>query len=325
MAGKYAAFTEEGPFLKHVAGRSGMKRSYVEVSCPHCNVMFLDLAVEQLTSSKASKCKRHLDSGCTWTSVRGPRVEDDTEEHTQVVAVPNDELTNRISEMQKTLEKIEPLELDCKELRTENKHLCETVGSLRVQLNTVEHELSLSKSDNSTLGARVTDLEHKVGDYKALMCKVGDLHGLERPYDRESFMGKLMPMLMLHDRRFEEQKTVTSTASESERLRNENRRLKAELKDVNEELSGFKYHNPRLRKRADDLHVENERLKKRMRSPDALEAAEMMQGLIKLARDGSSGIRTFLLSAVHSDKQPDANKELAAVLRDYVCKHVPKK
>jgi hypothetical protein len=74
MAGKYAAFTEEGPYMKKTAGRSGIARAYIEVTCPRCEVMFLDLTLEQLGSSKASKCKQHLDSGCVWQSVRGPRL-----------------------------------------------------------------------------------------------------------------------------------------------------------------------------------------------------------------------------------------------------------
>jgi hypothetical protein len=75
LSWKYATFREDGPFMKQVAGRSGMKRSYVEITCPTCSVMFLDLPVEQLSTLKWSKCKQHLDGGCTWTSLRGPRLD----------------------------------------------------------------------------------------------------------------------------------------------------------------------------------------------------------------------------------------------------------
>jgi predicted nuclease with TOPRIM domain len=240
-----------------------------------------------------------------------------------------DKLTERIAEMQDKLTRMERTESECKELS-------ETVGSLRLQLNDVQNELSKSRNDSSVLEARVADLEAKVDGYKALMCKVGDLHCLERPYDRGSFMSKLLPALELHDQRFHDEldklkqdrdalrASLPSTAVEDERIRSENRRLRAELKEVERELTGFKFHNPRLRSRADELQAENERLKKRQRSSDnASEPEQMMNGLIKLANEGSSGVRTFLLSAVHDDKNTAANRELAGAIRDYLRKHVP--
>jgi predicted nuclease with TOPRIM domain len=345
MPRKYTEYTEAPSRMKYAAGSSGLMRPYTSVSCPQCAKPFVDIVSEQLLTSKASRVKRHIESGHTWFSMREcPKEEEEGAAVDAVASVPTtvaptttpmDALTERIAEMQDKLTRMERTESECKELG-------ETVGTLRLQLNDVQNELSRSRNDRSSLEARVADLEIKVDCYKALMCKVGDLHCLERPYDHDSFMGKLLPALELHDQHFHDEldelkqdrdaqmseverlrASIPSTAAENERLRGENRRLRAELKDVGKELADFKFHNPRLRSRADELQVENERLKKRQRPSDDLEPARMMDGLIKLARDGSSGVRTFLLSAVHDDKNTAANRELAGAIRGYLCKHVP--
>ena len=335
MPRKYEEYTEGVSALKFVAGRSGFTRHYTAIFCPHCAKPFVDIATEQLFTSKASRVKKHIESNHTWFSLRDCPSENEMDS-TPPVAPAVDTLTERVAEMQEKLARMEKTESECKELS-------ETVGSLRLQLKDVQNELSNSQNDRSILEARVSDLETKVNDYKTLMCKVGDLHGLERPYDRDSFMGKLLPALELHDQRFHDEldelkhdrdahmteverlrASMPSTAAENERLRSENRRLRAELKDVGKELADFKFHNPRLRSRADELQVENERLKKRQRpSEDDLEAAQMMRGLVKFAKEGSSGVRTFLLSAVHDDKNTATNRELAGAIRAYLCKHVP--
>lgn len=324
--------------MKLVAGRSGMKRSYMEITCPTCSVMFLDLAVEQLSSSKGSKCKQHLDSGCKWTSLRGPRIEQvaaQVVEHSPLTPSVED-LIERNNKLQTTLDDRD----ECKTLRDE-------VASLRLQLNDVQHEqvrmrvqsdgeVSAMKARICDLESSVNTLESKVRDYKVLMTKVGDLHGLERPYDSASFMGKLVPALELHDRRFHEtiaeleeardarvaeaeklRASLPSSSSENERLRLELRRLRGELKETARELADFKHHNPRLRERAERLEGENEGMKKRQRPLE--EAAGHMQGLLKLAK-GSDFSRRHLLAATHSDKMGGENKELA----DRVCAYVSK-
>jgi regulator of replication initiation timing len=254
------------------------------------------------------------------------------------LATPSvEDLIERNNKLQTTLDGRD----ECKALRDE-------VALLQLKLNDVQHEQILrrvqSDGEISTMKARICDLESsvntlesKVRDYKVLMTKVGDLHGLERPYDSVSFMGKLVPALELHDKRFHETiaeleeardarvaeveklraSLPSSSSSENERLRLELRRLRGELKETALELADFKYHNPRLRERADRLQEENAGIKKRQRPLE--EAAGHMQGLLKLAK-GSDFSRRHLLAATHSDKMSGENKELA----DSVCAYVSK-
>lgn len=60
---KYNDFVETDPVTKQsLQGIHGVTRQYVGVTCPHCNVVFVELPVESLASNKASKCKTHLKS-----------------------------------------------------------------------------------------------------------------------------------------------------------------------------------------------------------------------------------------------------------------------
>jgi hypothetical protein len=43
-------------------GPPGVSRMYVEITCPACNKHFVDIPVESMDTSKASKCKNHLDT-----------------------------------------------------------------------------------------------------------------------------------------------------------------------------------------------------------------------------------------------------------------------
>lgn len=57
---KYEDFCESAPKelqSKHVTGET---RLYVTLTCPHCSSNFVDVPVERLETSKASKCLQHL-------------------------------------------------------------------------------------------------------------------------------------------------------------------------------------------------------------------------------------------------------------------------
>ena len=60
---KYLDFAESKPFkriAKHLAQSSTDTREYVSITCPHCNVSFVQIPSECLASNKASECIRHL-------------------------------------------------------------------------------------------------------------------------------------------------------------------------------------------------------------------------------------------------------------------------
>ena len=63
MPGKmYTDFLESAPIRKPCPnGPEGATRLYVEVTCPQCNRVFVDIPSESLRTCKASRCKRHLD------------------------------------------------------------------------------------------------------------------------------------------------------------------------------------------------------------------------------------------------------------------------
>ena len=63
MPGKmYTDFLESAPIRKPCPnGPEGATRLYVEVTCPQCNKVFVDIPSESLRTCKASRCKRHLD------------------------------------------------------------------------------------------------------------------------------------------------------------------------------------------------------------------------------------------------------------------------
>lgn len=59
----YDNFTESTPVLKDCrAGHLGVKRMYVEITCPYCNDTFTDIPAESIRTSKASRCKKHIDA-----------------------------------------------------------------------------------------------------------------------------------------------------------------------------------------------------------------------------------------------------------------------
>ena len=59
---KYTDFLESAPIRKPCPnGPEGATRLYVEVTCPQCNQVFVDIPSESLRTCKASRCKRHLD------------------------------------------------------------------------------------------------------------------------------------------------------------------------------------------------------------------------------------------------------------------------
>ena len=61
MPKKYENFVESAPRTKPSKYGTGSCRSYVGISCPICKVEFVELPSEHVQTSKASRCKQHLD------------------------------------------------------------------------------------------------------------------------------------------------------------------------------------------------------------------------------------------------------------------------
>jgi len=57
---KYLDFAESEPRELECKQAPGKTRLYVSISCPHCKAQFIDIPMEQLLSTKASKCLQHL-------------------------------------------------------------------------------------------------------------------------------------------------------------------------------------------------------------------------------------------------------------------------
>ena len=64
MPGKYDRFDVSGPILKHAKCGTRLERLYCEIRCGVCKEHFIDLPVESILTSKASKCKQHWDYEC---------------------------------------------------------------------------------------------------------------------------------------------------------------------------------------------------------------------------------------------------------------------
>jgi hypothetical protein len=64
-AKKYNDF-EEGPEVQKLAKQQPpnsqvpLMRNYVPITCPHCTVVFVEIASDRITSNKASECRDHL-------------------------------------------------------------------------------------------------------------------------------------------------------------------------------------------------------------------------------------------------------------------------
>ena len=60
---KYCDFLESAPVKKmnkHFAKSSADTRLYVSITCPHCKTTFVEIAVDNLATDKASRCLKHL-------------------------------------------------------------------------------------------------------------------------------------------------------------------------------------------------------------------------------------------------------------------------
>ena len=57
---KYMDFTESAPIERQAKQPPYEERSYVDITCPHCNLSFVSIPEESVRSNKASECLKHL-------------------------------------------------------------------------------------------------------------------------------------------------------------------------------------------------------------------------------------------------------------------------
>ena len=63
MPKKYVDFSESVPHIRLAKQNPRDERdirSYTTITCPHCSVAFVEMAVDRLSTNKASECKKHL-------------------------------------------------------------------------------------------------------------------------------------------------------------------------------------------------------------------------------------------------------------------------
>ena len=110
---KYDVYKETESRLKYTPGCSGVTRPYTGLFCPTCTVVFCDVPTEQVTNCKASRVKRHLDSGHTWTSVREDAFE--TASELDGLRTENERLNRKNTNLKR---KLACCEEECKGLKT---------------------------------------------------------------------------------------------------------------------------------------------------------------------------------------------------------------
>lgn len=278
--GKYDSFSEDGPFTKHVAGRSGDTRLYVEIMCPKCNVMFLDMRVEQVVTSKASRCKHHIDSGCMWTSLRGPRiVEPDrvplsdasSSRHPLVDTGARDVLAHAagssvtemfatqasaMREMQDRLNAMNDTILaNAAERSVADSQLtqlrCE-LASLRERTSTelahLQTQLEAKGRAHQETQSTVQRIESTLEDYKKLMCEIATAVGLELPQSRETM--RVRVPLALKDR-------DDAHASRLDAARHDGEVVRAHAMKLQTQLDASKSELARLRREHKQAQAEN--------------------------------------------------------------------
>lgn len=57
---KYTDFLESDPITRDAKHGSAGTREYVSITCPHCTVSFVQITKENLATSKATECLKHL-------------------------------------------------------------------------------------------------------------------------------------------------------------------------------------------------------------------------------------------------------------------------
>jgi len=57
---KYTDFLESEPFTRDAKHGNGGTREYVGITCPHCTISFVQITKENIATSKATECLKHL-------------------------------------------------------------------------------------------------------------------------------------------------------------------------------------------------------------------------------------------------------------------------
>ena len=97
---KYEDFVETEPEFKTGKKAPWDTENYVDIICPHCSKLFVELTVDSLKSSKASQCLKHL-RVCDTFKAKGGKVTSPPEKIYKDPAIAN--LTESIEALESTV------------------------------------------------------------------------------------------------------------------------------------------------------------------------------------------------------------------------------
>ena len=147
MPKKYTDFAESAPterVAKHLASGSGHVRSYVSLTCPHCNQAFVEMPLECVDRNKASECLRHLRwcDQARWAGVDAPP----RKRRAGDVSGPAREACQR-TQLSAKIAECDALVARNSCLIERNDHLAARVGSLEEQIVSLGTQLADMRAD----------------------------------------------------------------------------------------------------------------------------------------------------------------------------------
>ena len=132
--GKYADFVEGDVVVQKSKKSSYGEDRYVPLTCPHCNVMFLELKETDMKTTKSSKCLNHLRT-CVAYKLKGGDI--------AFKKPVTDEIAELKQQMAEMKEKMEDSEKEKGEMKQEIKGLQDKTGLYDSVLEAVMPSLAL--------------------------------------------------------------------------------------------------------------------------------------------------------------------------------------
>jgi len=219
----YDTFIEGAPYDAPAKQKPHDKRSYVDITCPHCLKVFVEIPKELVPSNKASRCKAHL-ALCPSYTPPAPKEADLATElrkarEAHAVEREADRLRYEVDQMRYEAQKEEAQrrhEELMAQLRDANGQLSSVEGQLRDangQLTSVEGKLS-------TVEGQLTDVEGQLRFKRQCLTDVREWGHLREPDNT------LVPQLTCR-----EQAVAAAHQTEVSRMRAELEVLRAAAKE----------------------------------------------------------------------------------------------
>jgi len=213
---RYDSFAASEPFDAPSRNAPYTARSYVSLTCPHCNVVFTRVPEERVTANKAGACKAHLAACPNYT----PPVPKETDLAAELrkarEAREADRLRHEAERMRYEAEKARS------EAEAQRRHE-ELMGQLRDangQLSSVEGKLSTVEGQLSSVEGQLTDVEGQLRFKRQCLTDVREWGHLREPDNT------LVPQLTCR-----EQVVAAAHQTEVSRMRAELEVLRAAAKE----------------------------------------------------------------------------------------------